>query len=137
MKPFNIKIPSLTENVRVVESYIENAKETYGISENIFANVLVAVTELVNNAIVHGNKNDKDKVVELSLELIEETKLRFVVKDQGKGFDPELLPDPTAPENLYNPGGRGIYIIKNLADEIYFHEKGTKIELIFHLNSEN
>lgn len=137
MKPFTLKIPSLTENVRVVESYIENARDVYGINENIFANVLVAVTELVNNAIIHGNKGDKNKLVELSLELVGEKKLRFIVKDQGKGFNPDSLPDPTAPENLYNPGGRGIYIIKNLADEVYFHEEGTKVELIFHLQDKN
>ncbi|KAA9332963.1 ATP-binding protein [Hymenobacter busanensis] len=132
MKQVRIQIPSLVENIRVVESFIDNSKETFHIEDDIYGNIMVAVTEAVNNAIRHGNKFDKDKNVQLAL-TVDDNRVTFEVEDQGPGFDFTNLLDPTAPENLENPGGRGIFLIRHLADEVEFTNDGRKVELTFFL----
>ncbi|MDB5262073.1 MAG: serine/threonine protein kinase [Adhaeribacter sp.] len=124
----------MIENIRVVESFIDNSKEKFNIEDDIYGNIMVAVTESVNNAIRHGNKFDKDKNVLLSL-FVEDDRLRFEVEDEGKGFDFNALSDPTAPENIENPGGRGIFLMRNLSDEVEFSNDGRKVELTFFISN--
>ena len=133
MNTINIQFPSLLENIRIVESFIDNAKEKYDLDDDIYGNIMIAVIESVNNAIVHGNQSDKQKNVDLSL-LFDEEQIRFVVQDEGPGFNLNNLPDPTAPENLERTGGRGIFLMKHLADEVNFSNEGQKVELTFYLN---
>ena len=133
MKQVKIQIPSLVENIRVVESFIDNSKDTFQIEDDIYGNIMVAVTEAVNNAIRHGNKFDKDKNVYLSL-YVNQNQLKFEIEDEGTGFDFNNLDDPTAPENLENPGGRGIFLIRHLADEVEFSKDGRRLELTFALH---
>jgi len=133
MDTIKIQIPSLTENIRMIESFIDNAKERFQLEDDIYGNIMIAVTEAVNNAIKHGNNSDKSKSVDLSLSL-EESQIRFEVRDQGEGFNYKDLPDPTAPENLEKPGGRGIFLMKNLSDEVNFKEEGKVVELNFYIN---
>ncbi|AHJ99820.1 ATP-binding protein [Hymenobacter swuensis] len=132
MKQVKIQIPSLVENIRVVESFIDNSKDTFHIDDDIYGNIMVAVTEAVNNAIRHGNKFDKDKNVFLSL-FVEPDRVKFEIEDEGTGFDYTNLSDPTAPENLENPGGRGIFLIRHLADEVEFQKDGRHVQLTFML----
>lgn len=132
MDAIKIQIPSLSENIRIIESFIDNAKEQYNFTDDIYGNIMIAVTESVNNAIVHGNQSDKSKNVHLSLSL-DDNQVKFVIEDEGKGFDFDNLPDPTAPENLEKPGGRGIFLMKNLCDEVSFTDNGKKVELSFYL----
>ncbi|MFY0688319.1 MAG: ATP-binding protein [Cyclobacteriaceae bacterium] len=132
MNSIQIQIPSLPENIRIIESFIDNAKEKYDLNDDIYGNIMIAVTESVNNAIVHGNSNDKNKNVDLKLSL-EKNSLKFTVTDQGEGFDYESLPDPTAPENLDKIGGRGIFLMKNLSDEVSFQNDGKHVEMTFYL----
>lgn len=127
-----IQIPSLPENIRIVESFIDNAKEKYQLDDDIYGNIMIAVTESVNNAILHGNKSDNKKNVSLLLSL-EKSQIRFTVEDQGPGFDYENLPDPTLPENISKPGGRGIFLMRNLSDEVSFKNEGRIAELCFYL----
>lgn len=134
MKNIRIEIPSLSENIRMIESFIDNAKEKYELDDDIYGNIMIAVTEAVNNAIKHGNQNNSSKNVSLSLSL-EEGLIRFRVEDEGVGFDYSHLPDPTAPENLEKPGGRGIFLMKHLSDEVNFKEKGKIVELAFYINN--
>ena len=133
MDTIKIQIPSLNENIRIVESFIDNAQEKYDFDDDIYGNIMIAVTESVNNAIKHGNKNDKDKNVTLSLSL-DKNEINFVVEDEGVGFDYNDLPDPTAPENLERPEGRGIFLMKNLCDEVEFEDEGRKVKLSFYVN---
>lgn len=133
MDSISIQIPSLSENIRIVESFIDNAKEKYHLDDDIYGNIMIAVTESVNNAIMHGNQSDKSKSVFLSL-ILEEKLIKFTVRDEGEGFDYQNLPDPTAPENIDKPGGRGIFLMKNLCDEVQFNENGSSIVLSFYLN---
>lgn len=132
MQKLNIQIPSLPENIRIVESFIDNAKDTYHISDDLYGNIMVAITESVNNAILHGNQSDSKKMVDLSLELADD-KITFTIVDQGPGFDFENLIDPTAPENLEKVGGRGIFLMKHLADEVNFEDEGRNVVLIFNI----
>ena len=127
-----VKIPSIKENVSVVESFIENIREKIKIQEAIYGNVLVSVTEAVNNAIVHGNKEDKNKKVRLGLKQNKKS-VRFVVEDEGLGFDYNNLPDPTNPKNLEKVKGRGIFLIKSLSDKTTFKQGGRVVEMLFKL----
>ena len=127
-----VKIPSIKENVSVVESFIENVGEKIRIEETIYGNVLVSVTEAVNNAIVHGNKEDKNKKVRLGLKQNKKS-VRFIVEDEGLGFDHNTLPDPTNPKNLEKVKGRGIFLIKSLSDKTTFKQGGRVVEMLFKL----
>lgn len=133
MNTIKIQIPSLAENIRMIESFIDNAKDKFQLNDDIYGNIMIAVTEAVNNAIKHGNKNDKSKNVSLRLSL-EESQIKFEISDQGNGFDYKNLPDPTAPENIAKPGGRGIFLMKNLSDEVNFKDDGRVVELNFYIN---
>lgn len=133
MKSIRIEIPSLSENIRMIESFIDNAKEKFHLNDDIYGNIMIAVTEAVNNAIKHGNKGQSTKNVTLALSL-EEGLIKFKVEDEGIGFDFHNLPDPTAPENLEKPGGRGIFLMKHLSDEVDFKEQGRVVELSFYIN---
>ena len=132
MNSIKISIPSLIENIKIVESFIDNAREKYPINEDIYGNIMISVTECVTNAIIHGNKMDMNKKVDLELHL-DENQVEFVIKDEGKGFDFDHLIDPTAAENLEKTGGRGIFIMKHLADGIKFEESGRKTILTFYM----
>jgi len=134
MNTINIQVPSIGENIRMIESFIDNAKEKFHLDDDMYGNIMIAVTEAVNNAIKHGNANDKSKNVFLSL-FLDDSMLRFVIKDEGTGFDYANLPDPTAPENLEKLGGRGIFLMKHLSDEVNFRENGRIVELSFYMNS--
>ena len=134
MKNIRIEIPALSENIRMIESFIDNAKDKYKLDDDIYGNIMIAVTEAVNNAIKHGNQNDSTKNVALSLSL-HDGLIKFKVEDEGRGFDHDNLPDPTSPENLEKPGGRGIFLMKHLSDEVSFEEGGRIVELSFYINS--
>jgi serine/threonine-protein kinase RsbW len=133
METIHIQIPSITENIRIIESFIDNAKDKFSLTDDIYGNIMIAVTESVNNAIVHGNGCDKSKNVSLSLSLNDNI-LKFIIKDEGIGFDYSNLPDPTLPENIDKPSGRGIYLMKHLCDEVNFSENGRIVELSFYMN---
>jgi len=133
MDTINIQIPSLTENLRIVESFIDNVKEKFNLNDDIYGNIMISVTESVNNAIHHGNGQVKSKSVSITL-LLDDNQIKFVVVDEGAGFDFNDLPDPTAPENIDKIGGRGIFLMKNLADEVRFNNEGREVELVFYIS---
>lgn len=133
MNAINIEIPSLLENIRIVESFIDNAKDKYSLNDDIYGNIMIAVTESVTNAIFHGNQQNGEKNVSLSLNFNNDA-IKFIITDQGPGFDYKNLPDPTAPENLEKLNGRGIFLMKNLCDEVSFNETGSSVELTFYLS---
>jgi len=126
----SIQVISQPESINIVEKLIEDIKEEHNIHEDAFGNILVAVTEAVNNGIQHGNQFDASKKVNITYEVDGDT-LLFVVQDEGKGFDYYNLPDPTAPENLEKPTGRGIFLMKHLADQVIFSDNGKTVEMYF------
>lgn len=133
MDTIKIVIPSITENIRIIESFIDNAKEKFRLDDDIYGNIMIAVTESVNNAILHGNKNDRTKNVTLSLSLNNNV-INFKIKDEGIGFNFHNLPDPTSPQNIDKPSGRGIFLMKHLSDEVNFSNNGSLVELSFYMN---
>ncbi len=133
MNSLHIQIPSLTENLRIVESFIDNVKERFRLNDDIYGNIMVSVTESVNNAIHHGNGQDASKNVSIRLEL-NQNQVTFAITDEGSGFDYHNLPDPTAPENIDKLGGRGIFLMKHLADAVHFNQEGRQVELVFYLS---
>ena len=133
METIKIQIPAISENIRMIESFIDNSKERFHLDDDLYGNIMIAVTEAVNNAIKHGNKSNSEKNVTLTLTLTD-SEIKFRVEDQGSGFNYHNLPDPTSPENLEKPTGRGIFLMKHLADEVSFHDNGRVVELSFYMN---
>ena len=133
MKSIKISIPSLIENIQIIESFIDNAKETFEINDDLYGNIMISVTECISNAIVHGNQSDPGKMVHLELQM-ETGLLRCSIEDEGTGFDFSQLPDPTEPANIEKIGGRGIFLMRHLSDEVKFEDGGKKTTLSFYLD---
>ena len=125
-----LRFDSKPENIAVVEKLIDKISADHGIVAEHYGNVLIAMTEGVNNAIVHGNKLDETKSVSVSCAIDEKT-LVFRITDEGPGFDYDNLPDPTAPENIEKPHGRDVFLMRHLADECAFEDEGRIVELTF------
>jgi serine/threonine-protein kinase RsbW len=130
----NLKVSSNSQSLRLVERLIEDVCQVYGVNEDCYGNMLISVTEAVNNAIHHGNKGNADKFVKIGFES-ENNLLVFSVEDEGEGFDHGSLPDPTDPTNLDKLSGRGVFLMTQLSDMIRFEENGKKVFLGFNENS--
>jgi serine/threonine-protein kinase RsbW len=123
-------IPSDLSNVSIVESLIDKVCAALSIHEDLYGNVLIAVTEAVNNAIIHGNAFNSSKSV--VIEVIQDLEsFSFKIIDEGHGFDFMNLPDPTAPENIEKENGRGIFLIQNLSDSLVFEDNGKVAVITF------
>lgn len=126
----SIEVASKLDSITEVETLIDNVCEELKLNEDHYGNILIAVTEAVNNAIIHGNKYALDKKVKVDVKK-EEGEILFTVADEGNGFDFNNLPDPTAPENIEKPDGRGIFLMKNLSDKVVFESNGSKVSITF------
>ncbi len=127
-----IHITSKNNPESAVEHVVVNVCEQLKISEKKFGNILLAVTEAVDNAIAHGNKHNPDKNVQLSYHSSKE-EITFAVTDEGIGFDMANVTDPTKPENPEH-AGRGILIMKMLSDKLEFLNEEKTVLLSFNLN---
>jgi serine/threonine-protein kinase RsbW len=125
-----ITLPADFQSLVDVENLVEKVCQTVGVQEDAFGNVLIAVTEAVNNAICHGNDQDSSLSIAVAVGDSSDS-FCFKIKDQGKGFDYNNLPDPTAPENILKENGRGIFLMKNLSDEVSFNESGNEVIIYF------
>ena len=128
-----LDITSSYDNIRLVERLVEDVCDVFNVSEDSYGNILIAVTEAVNNAIYHGNKGNPEKHIKIGFES-SENKIKFSVADEGAGFDYESLPDPTDPLYIDKPHGRGVFLMKNLADKVEFNNNGQEVMLTFDLN---
>ena len=127
-----IKINSIPENLREVEKLIDEISIQYSLESDMYGKVLIASIEAVNNSIVHGNRSNPEKIVAIGVENNNE-KLRILIQDEGPGFDYDHIPDPTAPENIENIHGRGVFLMNHLSDEVNFLDNGAGVELIFNI----
>ena len=128
-----IDFPAKIENLTIVEKLIDDLASEYDLSSEVYGNILVATVEAVNNAILHGNKLDESKKVFIDYQIIDKI-LVIKIKDEGSGFDYDNIPDPTAPENIEKPHGRGIFLMKHLVDSLEFLNNGSEVELKFKLD---
>lgn len=126
-----LKFPSILENIHLAERLVDDVFAEYNVKEDYYGELLIAMTEAVNNAIVHGNKMDPSKQVSVTFDVIDEKLMRFIVEDEGPGFDYNNLPDPTAPENIEKPHGRGVFLMRKLADGCDFQDNGRIVILDF------
>lgn len=129
-KLYTLQLPSKEESITQLEELIENLSDTYNISEDTFANMMTCLNEALINAIKHGNKMDATKKVIINAE-VDNKRIIWTVTDEGPGFDYVHLPDPTAAENVENLTGRGVFIMKHLADQCIFNTSGNEVELHF------
>ena len=130
-----LSFPSKAENLNQVEVLINDLCEKFEVNEEYYGNILIALTEAVNNAIHHGNKSNPNKEVKIIFNA-DCSVLKFTIKDDGPGFDFENLPDPTDPQNIEKPHGRGVFLMRNLADEIEFNDEGSTVIMSFNLENE-
>ena len=112
-------IPSDTRHIEGVVSRVLGLLEENGCCHDL-GNVQLALQEALMNAILHGNRSDPEKYVRTCVAIEEGGGILIVVKDSGSGFDPSKLPDPTMGENIYREGGRGVYLIQQLMDEVQY-----------------
>jgi len=126
-------IDSNPNNILKVESYLQAIKTEHNQLSGRFADILISLTEAVNNAIIHGNCADEKKKVKINMEQIA-TGLSVSVTDEGCGFDPKEVPDPTSPENLECCGGRGVFIMNSLADKLSYSNNGCTVKMFFKYN---
>lgn len=126
----SLEIKSDFASISNVELFIDKLCLELSISDDHYGNVLIAVSEAVNNAIQHGNSFSD--TLQVSLKVADNSSsFCFSIEDQGKGFDFTSLPDPTSPENVLKEHGRGIFLMNNLADEVEFLNNGSVVNLYF------
>lgn len=129
-----IEIASKPQNIKKVEVFIDEICDYFNVNNDYFGNIIVAVTEAVNNAIVHGNKSDEAKKVTVAFELIQGC-VTFTVTDEGMGFNPNAVPDPTDPATESADMGRGLYLMKSLSDGLEFSDNGSTVQIRFAVSS--
>lgn len=126
----SIRVPSEHESMVEVESLVDKVCDSLCVNEDYYGNVLIAVTEAFNNAIIHGNKLDRSLTVQLGVGE-NSADFCFSIKDEGVGFDFNNLSDPTAPENIEKENGRGIFLMKTLAEAVEFGNEGREVTMYF------
>jgi serine/threonine-protein kinase RsbW len=126
-------LDSSLRDITALDALLSSVKEQYAIKDESFDVIWLVLHEAVTNAIRHGNRCDLSKKVRLSIEAREQRFLCFTVKDEGEGFDPTSIPDPTSPENIAEPNGRGVFLINKLADKVHYSHNGTVVEVCFDL----
>lgn len=133
-KVFESEFKSDPKEISKVEPFLQMISKAARLDDGTFYRLLVAGTEAINNGILHGNKSDPHKSVVVFC-TIDSSELVIRVKDQGKGFKPEDVPDPLEEKNLMKTSGRGIFLMRSLMDKVAFSvtSEGTEVELVIDL----
>ena len=127
---YHLEIESDPNNLITVEEFVNYFCKDVNLPDEKLANVFLAVTEATTNAIIHANKCDINKLVTIDA-YVENSKLIIKIKDEGEGFEPGNIPDPTEPENLLKDSGRGIYLMRVYMDDMEYIRTSSGMELIF------
>ncbi len=127
---FELSFRSKPENIGLIEPYVRNIQKKYRLDEETCFNILLVLTEAVNNSILHGNQSDPSKFVTVKLNSSKQT-IAFTIGDEGRGFDPASIPDPTGPDRIDCPNGRGVFLMRELSDKIHFRDDGRCVEIHF------
>ena len=127
-----LEIESTPNNLITVEEFVNYFSVELGLDREKINGLLLAVTEATTNAIIHGNKNNKLKMVRIYV-FVDGSNLTIMIKDQGKGFDPSIVPDPTDAENLLKDSGRGLYLMRVYMDGLTYNQTPEGTETILSL----
>jgi serine/threonine-protein kinase RsbW len=130
---YYIEVESDPNNLITIEEFVNYFAKDLGLDDEKLATLLLAVTEATTNAIIHANKCDKNKLVKVDVE-VKNSKLIIKVIDEGKGFDPSQVPDPTRPENILKDSGRGMYLMKMYMDDLKYNITDDGTETILTMN---
>lgn len=126
----SITINSDIEKLRIVEALVDSLSKKLGISDEVYGKILISTVEAVNNAILHGNKGIASKMVVVDFKA-DGNWFEVAVSDEGDGFAYNSLPDPTDPANIENLHGRGVFIMRSLADAIEYNDTGNQVTMKF------
>jgi serine/threonine-protein kinase RsbW len=127
-----LSLPSRIETVATAAAAVAEFIGRYGISDDAAFGIDMAVREAVTNAVLHGNRQDENKTVDIVLKSSPDA-VEISVHDQGPGFNPEEVPDPTANENILKASGRGIFFMRTFMDEVDWlirPEGGTTVRML-------
>ena len=132
-------ILELPNDIRSIEHAVEyvtrHCSGCYEYARRFNLNFRVGLTEALSNAMLYGNNSDPEKRVRVEVTIrVEDVTVR--VTDQGLGFDPTTVPDPTLPDNISKSGGRGIFLMKALMDEVRFNKRGNSVTLVLRFEGE-
>jgi serine/threonine-protein kinase RsbW len=125
-----IVLSSTQASIELLEDYLREIIAEFKLCESKYPDILISLTEAVNNAIIHGNQNDAKKKVQVLCQS-KRNGIFFSVIDEGKGFDVNAVPDPTSQDRIECCGGRGVYIINSLADKVAYKNNGSRLEMYF------
>jgi len=129
---FVVELPSEVRWIEPVVDYVLGRAEAFAYAgPRLTLNLRVGIIEALANAIICGNAEDPRKRVRLEV-TIDAQRVELEVSDEGPGFSPDQLPDPTAPENLGRPCGRGVYLLRRLMDEVRYNERGNAVRMVLY-----
>jgi serine/threonine-protein kinase RsbW len=127
---FVLVLPSDLRMIEAAVTYLANRCRSYAFGgSRLSLNFQVGITEALANAVLYGNGADPEKYVRVEVSL-DRVRVSLCVRDEGRGFEPERVPDPTLPENLLRGGGRGLFLIRKLMDEVEFSDRGNVVRLV-------
>jgi len=126
---FEESVPSSRDECESVLTLINFALEHEGWSDKERVALCLCAEEAIINAIIHGNKGDLAKQVNIGCNLYND-RCSLRVEDEGEGFDATTIPNPTDPDRLHLPGGRGVFLIKEMMDNVDFYKGGTVVEFV-------
>jgi len=129
---YYLEIESNPNNLITVEEFVNYFSVDLGLDQDKLNGLLLAITEATTNAIIHGNKNNQLKMVRINV-FVEGKTLTVTIKDEGKGFDPSIVPDPTDPENLLKDSGRGLYLMRVYMDGLTYNQTPEGTEAVLKL----
>lgn len=130
MTKYFLEISSDKKNIKLVEDLMMKVNSKFGLQYEEYCRMMIAVTEVVMNAIVHGNKENANKKVKIYIDH-DDKSLKIIVIDEGDGFDIKRLPNPTDVENIHDLHGRGVFIARSLVDEFFYqHHEGSGSEFM-------
>jgi serine/threonine-protein kinase RsbW len=129
LKREELIITSDFANLPRVEKFTVGICKKAKLNEDQSDNMAIAITELVNNAIIHANKQNPEKKVTIRARY-EKDRIVVCIIDEGEGFNPEQVANPTDPKNLWKQNGRGLFLVRNLIDEVEIHSSSSGTEII-------
>ncbi len=125
----DFSFPSEIGEIGPAVERISELFQKYGCASEKLSDIEIAAFEALGNAVIHGNGRDANKRVHISCHCEPGKEMSIVIRDEGRGFDPDRVPDPTAAENLQSEHGRGILLMKTFMDDVHYEAGGTEVHM--------